>query len=267
MAALFPSLSSIIAPTRIRAASRAALIHLGLSTLVGLTTAAIVFGLWFPYPYRDVAGGQYLFMLLVSVDVVCGPLLTMVLFNPLKSRRELTLDLSLIAIVQLAALAYGVHVISEARPVVVAFETDRLVAVAAVQVDPAQLGEAPPEFRKLSWSGPVLVGTRDAKKDGETFHSVMQSLNGVEPSARPGWWQAYDKSRPQIQKRMKKLSELRVARPGAAQAAIDAAAAKAGLPVVELFYLPLTGQKTLDEWIALLDREGGIVGFAPVDGF
>jgi len=266
MAALFPPMSSMITPTRMRAASRAALIHLGLSALVGLTTAAIVFGLWFPYPYRDVAGGQYLFMVLVSVDVVCGPLLTMVLFSPLKSRRALTLDLSLIAIVQLSALAYGVHAISEARPVVVAFEVDRLVAVAAVQVDPAQLGEAPPEFRKLSWSGPVLVGTRDPR-DGETLQSVMQSMNGVEPSARPGWWQAYDKNRPQIQKRMKKLSELRAARPGEGQAAIDAAAPKAGLPVAELFYLPLTGQKNLDGWIALLDREGGIVGFAPVDGF
>src|SRR5439155_15711620 len=143
----------------------------------------------------DVAGGQYLFMVLVSVDMVCGPLLTMVLFSPLKSRHKLTLDLSLVAIVQLSALTYGVHVISEARPVVVAFEVDRLVAVAAVQVDPAQLGEAPPELRKLSWSGPVLVGTRDVR-DGETFRSVMLSLKGVEPSARPGWWQAYDKSRP-----------------------------------------------------------------------
>src|ERR1043165_7159180 len=90
MAALFPPMPSMITPTRMRAASRAAVIHLGFSALVGLTTAAIVFGLWFPYPYRDVAGGQYLFMLLVSVDVVCGPLLTMVLFSPLKSRRELT---------------------------------------------------------------------------------------------------------------------------------------------------------------------------------
>jgi hypothetical protein len=47
-----------------------------------------------PLSLRDVAGGQYLFMVLVSVDVVCGPLLTMVLFSPLKSRRELILDLS-----------------------------------------------------------------------------------------------------------------------------------------------------------------------------
>jgi hypothetical protein len=256
----------MISSTRIRAASNAALVHLGLSAFVGLTTAAIVFGLWFPYPYRDLAGGQHLFLLLVSVDVVCGPLLTAVLFNPVKSRRELTLDLSLVALVQLAALVYGVHVISQARPVVLAFEADRLVAVSAAQIDPATLDKAPPDLRKLSWSGPVLVGTRDAKA-GETMESVMWSTQGVEPSARPGWWQDYENSRPQIQKRMKKLVDLRAARSGDAQAAIDAAAAKAGLALTDLFYLPLTSQKMLDGWIALLDREGRIVGYAPVDGF
>jgi hypothetical protein len=256
----------MISSARIRAASKAALVHLGLSALVGLTAAALVFGLWFPYPYRDLAGGQHLFLLLVSVDVVCGPALTAVLFNPLKSRRELTLDLSLVAIVQLAALVYGVHAISQARPVVLAFETDRLVAVTAAQIDPADLGQAPPDLRRLSWTGPVLVGTRDAKA-GETLESVMRSVHGQEPSARPGWWQAYDKNRPQIQKRMRKLVDLRAARGGDAQAAIDAAAAKAGVALTDLFYVPLTSQKMLDGWIALLDREGRIVGYAPVDGF
>lgn len=256
----------MISSPRIRAATRAALVHLGLSAFVGLATAAIVFGLWFPHPYRELAGGQYLFLLLVSVDVVCGPLLTAVLFNPRKSRRELTLDLSLVAIVQLAALVYGVHVISQARPVVLAFETDRLVAVSAAQVDPADLDKAPPHLQELSWTGPVLVGTRDAK-EGETLESVMLSVHGVEPSARPGWWQSYEENRPQIQKRMKKLAELRAARPPEMQAAIDKAAAEAGLPLAELFFLPMTSQKNLDGWIALLDRETRIVGYAPVDGF
>jgi hypothetical protein len=95
----------------------------------------------------------------------------------------------------------------------------------------------------------------------------MRSVHGQEPSARPGWWQAYDKNRPQIQKRMRKLVDLRAARGGDAQAAIDAAAAKAGVALTDLFYVPLTSQKMLDGWIALLDREGRIVGYAPVDGF
>jgi hypothetical protein len=256
----------MISSTRTRAAANAALIHLGLSALVGLTAAAVVFGLWFPYPYRNLAGGQYLFLILVSVDVVCGPLLTAVLFNPLKSRRELALDLSLVAIVQIAALVYGIHVISQARPVVLAFEADRLVAVSAGQIAPADLEQAPPELRKLSWSGPVLVGTRDPKV-GETMQSVMLSLDGVEPSARPGWWQDYENNRPQIKQRMRKLTELRAARGAEAQAAIDAAAATTGLQLADLFFLPMTSPKMLDGWIALLDRDARIVGYAPVDGF
>lgn len=256
----------MISSTRTRAAANAAFIHLGLSALVGLTAAAVVFGLWFPYPYRNLAGGQTLFLLLVSVDVVCGPLLTAVLFNPRKSRRELTLDLSLVALVQIGALVYGVQVISQARPVVVAFETDRLVAVSAGQIAPADLEQAPPELRKLSWSGPVLVGTR-AAQGNEAVQSVLMSAEGVEPSARPGWWQAYEQNLPQVKQRMRKLAQLRAARPAEAQAAIDAAAAKTGLQLADLFFVPLTSPKLLDGWIALLDRDARIVGYAPVDGF
>ena len=76
---------------------------------------------------------------MVGVDVVCGPLLTLVLFNPAKSRRELRLDLSLVAVIQLAALAYGLYSISLARPVIQAFETDRFAVVSAVEIDPGQL--------------------------------------------------------------------------------------------------------------------------------
>jgi hypothetical protein len=257
----------MITSARFRAASKAACIHLGISALIGLATAAVVFGLWFPYPYRDLAGGQHLFLVMVGVDVVCGPLLTAVLFSPHKSRRELTLDLSLISAVQLAALVYGVHVTSQARPIALAFETDRLVAVSAAQIEPADLAQAPPGLQSLSWNGPVLVGTRQPKDGDETLKSIGMSLQGVEPSARPSWWQTYEKSRPVVKQRMKKLADLRASGSGEAQTAIDTAAAKTGLKLDALYYLPLTSQKMLDGWIAMLDPDGRIVGYAPVDGF
>jgi hypothetical protein len=257
----------MVSTARVRAASKAACIHLGISVLIGLMTAAVVFGLWFPYPYRDLAGGQHLFLVVIGVDVVCGPLLTAVLFSPAKSRRELTLDLSLISIVQMAALVYGVHVTSQARPIALAFEADRLVAVSAAQIDPADLGQAPPALQDLAWNGPVLVGTRQPKGGEETLRSLNLSLQGLEPSARPGWWQDYEESRPLVKQRMKQLAELRAARAGEAQAAIDDAVAKTGLKLDTLHYLPLTSQKMLDGWIALLDADARIVGYAPVDGF
>jgi len=46
----------------------------------------------------------------------------------------------------------------------------------------------------------------------------------------------------------------------------QAAIAKTGLGADELRYLPLTSSK-VKEWVALLDAQLDIVGYAPVDGF
>ncbi|MGN8060764.1 TfpX/TfpZ family type IV pilin accessory protein [Ralstonia sp. 22111] len=257
----------LIDHARVRAAVKAAFIHLGLSLVVAALTAAVMFGLWFPYPYRELAGGQHLFWIVIGVDVVCGPLLTSVLFNPAKSRRELTLDLSLVALVQLAALLYGLHSVTLARPVILAFETDRLVTVSAAEINTADLPLAPAGFQALSWTGPVLIGTRTPKDGSETLKSIELSTLGIEPSARPGWWQPYEKSRPVVRQRMKRLDARRAKLPSEKQAIIDEAAKKTGLPVDQLYYLPLVSKKQLDTWIALLDAQGTIKGYAPIDGF
>ena len=204
---------------------------------------------------------------MVGVDVVCGPLLTLVLFNPAKSRRELRLDLSLVAVIQLAALAYGLYSISLARPVIQAFETDRFAVVSAAEIDPGQLPQAPPAWRTLPWNGPRLVGVRAPRDGNETLYSIELSLQGVEPSARPDWWQPYEQSIPAVQRRMKKLADLRSARPAAGQALIDQAVRQTGQPLEALFYLPLTSRKKLDDWIVLLDAQANIAGYAPVSGF
>lgn len=252
---------------RVRSALKAAGMHLVLSLLIAVGVAAMVLGLWFPQPFWALSGGQHLFWIVITADITSGPLLTCVLFNPAKSRRELALDLTLIASLQFAALLYGLYSVSLARPVVIAFENDRLVTVSAAQISTSDLPQAPPEFRSLSWTGPVLVSTRPPKDGAETLKSIDLSMQGVEPSARPGWWQSYEKSRPVIQQRMKRLDARRAKLPSDEQAIVDEAAKKAGLPVDQLYYLPLVSKKQLDTWIALLDAQGTVKGYAPIDGF
>ena len=246
--------------TRIHAATKAALAHLGLSLLIGLLAAAVVFGLWFPYPYRELAGGLPLFGILMAVNVVSGPLLTACIFNPQKSRRELTLDLSLIALLQIAALVYGLYSISLARPVALVFEADRMVAVSAASIYPI-------EEKNLSWTGPVLMGTREPRDGQETLESVGLSLQGIEPSARPGWWQAYAISIPQVQQKMQPLSPFHNRLTVDRQHTLDSAVQKTGLSSDQLYYLPLVAGKNLDSWIVLLNAQAQIVGFAPLGGF
>jgi hypothetical protein len=251
---------------RFRAASRMALWHLGVSAAIALAAGALVLGLWYPDPYRNLSGGLHLFVTLVAVDVVCGPLLMLVLFNPAKSLRERVVDFSLIGLIQFGALVYGLHVVAQARPVITAFEVDRLVAVSANEIDAARLREALPQFRRLPWNGPRVVGVRRAKP-GEIMKSIEESLNGSSPSARPAWWQPYAQSQPDIEKRMQKVADLRARLAPERQRALDDAARQTGLPAASLYYLPLVSDKQLDSWIALLDAQGKIVGYAQEDGF
>lgn len=245
---------------RIQAAATAAVAHLGLSVLAGSIAAALVFGLWFPYPYRHLAGGLQLFWILIAVDIVCGPLLTGLIFNPKKSRRELTLDLSLIGLLQIAALIYGLYSISLARPVALVFETDRMVSVTAANIFSS-------EGKELSWTGPILIGTRDPKDGPETLKSIALSLQGIEPSARPDWWQDYALNLPQVQKKMKPLAPFRSGLSVDQQRTLDASVQKTKFSIEQLHYLPLVAGKNLDGWIVLLDESAKVVGFAPLGGF
>jgi len=251
---------------RFKAAIKAAAIHLCLSALIATAVWLLVVRRWYPYPLDELAGGLALLSLVIGVDVACGPLLTLVVYTPTKSRRELLLDFSVIGAIQLAALAYGLYSVTEARPVVLAYEVDRFVAVPAAGVDISHLQDAPAGLQMLSWSGPALIGTRKPRNAADQVDAIKGAAQGFEISARPDWWQTYDQSRPDIQKRMKPLAGLYAASAPAQQALIDAARLKSGLPTDALYYLPMTGQKR-EDYIALLDAQANIVGYAQVDGF
>ena len=103
-----------------------------------------MFGWWYPYPYRELSGGRELFALVVAVDVVLGPLITLVIFNPAKTRCHLVMDFTVIGLLQVAALAYGLWTVFVARPVHLVFEYHRMAVVHAIDVDSDLLAKAPP---------------------------------------------------------------------------------------------------------------------------
>ncbi len=84
---------------------RAFLVHLSLSAAIVGCSFAIVFFVWYPQPYFEVVGAWYLIRILFIVDVVLGPLLTFIVFKA--GKPGLRFDLTVIALVQVAALAMG----------------------------------------------------------------------------------------------------------------------------------------------------------------
>lgn len=255
-------------------ALRAAAIHLLLSATIAGGVAALVFGLWFPSPLRQLVGGAALFWWIVGVDVVCGPLLTLVVFSPAKPRTELFRDLAVVALIQLLALGYGIHTLAHARPVALVHEVDRFRVVTFSDLAEGEENDAPDWAKPWSLSRPRTVGLRSVRTSDEKLASIDASLQGVEPSQRPSWWQDYRLSIDQVLQRARPLAELRDKHPGQ-NLLIDAAVERAladhqtgeSTDGASLRWMPLVSRRVMD-WVVLVDPSTArLRGYAHVDGF
>lgn len=240
-------------------------VHLGISFLIAALAALLVFGLWYPYPYRDSSGGRELFLIVITVDVILGPLITLAVFNPSKPRIVLVRDLATVGALQLAALLYGLWVVSAARPVHLVYEFDRFSVVHAVEVPAELLDRVSTEVRPMPWSGPTVLAVRSFKNDPERVEATMMALQGLPLAARADLWEPYPKARERVLAAAKPLAELRQRFPLQATL-IDKGVAQTQRQEATLLYLPMVERKSF--WTVLLDAQTAEVrGFIPLDSF
>ena len=257
----------MIKVSRLSAAVFAGAVHLVVSLVVALGSAALVFGVWYPYPYGELAGGRELFILLVTVDVICGPLLTIIVFNPAKPRSELRFDIAAVVMVQVLALIYGLFSVMQARPVFLAFEGDQFRVVSVPDVQMGDINKALPAFRSLSLTGPRLIGVKLAAPGGsEYLQSIQLSLQGVPPAFRPSRWVGYQEQVQNVIAHAKPLTELRAKYPEQ-QVLIDAVMLDSEISEAGLGYLPLSASKRTN-WLVVVDIiTGQPKAFLPLDGW
>src|SRR5712692_5969992 len=128
-------------------------LHLLISIAIAAAVLALMLSLWYPGPLFEAAGGNDLLFILVAVDVVVGPLITLVIFR--SGKRGLKFDLAVIGVLQIGALVYGMHAAYLARPVFIVFVVDQFQVASALQLDPEELAKAKyPEFRQAPLGGP-----------------------------------------------------------------------------------------------------------------
>lgn len=240
-------------------------IHLGLSLAIALLAALLVFGLWYPYPYREISGGRELFLLVVAVDVILGPLITLAVFNRKKPLRELRRDLAIVVLIQLGALAYGLWTVFVARPVHVVFEYGSFRVVHAIDIPSELLAQTPPDVNALPLTGPTLLGLRPFSNDKERMEATLVALQGVSLSARPDLWQAYSKSVPEILLSAKSVAELK-GRFTDQVTEIDRVLTDAGRTDQAAVYLPMAGRNSF--WTVFLDPvTAQVIASMPLDSF
>jgi hypothetical protein len=248
-------------PRRLKASG----LHLLASVTVASLAAALVFGVWYPYPYGQIAGGLGLFAILVSVDVVLGPLLTAVIAAPGKPLAELRRDLAVIVIVQLAGLGYGLFTIAQARPVHLVFEIDRFRVIAATDVDEGLLREAQPELRALPWLGPTTIAAVKPTDPAEQMKALDLALGGFDLSYLPRNWRPYAGVAPTAWQKARPVAQLIAHRPDVVSA-VTKIARDAGVDTAALRFLPLMSRRA--SWTVLLvGPDARAVGYLPIDAF
>ncbi|QRR34260.1 pilus assembly protein [Hydrogenophaga sp. YM1] len=261
-------MTSMLVP-RLRAAVKAAAIHFGLSMLLAAGAALLVWGIWYPHPFDQLSGGRQLFILVVVVDVICGPALTLIVFDRSKPRAELIKDLSIIGLLQCAALLYGLSTVYEARPLFLVHDVERFRVVAKpdyLGVDvTSQINGLPEALHPRLFSGPVLVGAHPPQDPAARQAILVEALRGGRDFAqRPEYYVPYDDAYALAVTRRARPLKVFVDRFPDAAGEVEAVLVRAKVPVVDAMYLPVVHRQ---DWIAILDGQGQLLGFVPGDGF
>jgi hypothetical protein len=238
--------------------------HFAGSLLVALAVATLAFGFWFPYPFRQLAGGTSLFFIIMGVDIVCGPLLTFVLFNPGKPKRELLMDLSFVVVLQLAALAYGILTVHQTRPLYLVHEVDRFKVIALADVDAAELAKLPEALQPQLSKGPQTVGLRVAIKEEREKVMFESVQGGRDYGERPSFYVPYDAAQAAKTYAKAKPVETFIKKHPSKQADIDKLQTQTGADAKQLRYLPIIARQ---DWVAVLNPKGELVGYVQGDGF
>jgi hypothetical protein len=175
---------------------KAAGIHLCLSFLVIGTIVFCALYFWFPYRLSVIAGLDRLFETMLVIDLVAGPLLTCVVYK--SDKRLLRRDLSVIALVQMAFLAYGIHTTWASRPVLLVGAVDRLTLIFANEIAPKDLAKGrTPETRRLSWTGPLLVGTLPPDNQKEREALMFAAIaGGTDIDRLPKYYVPFERAAP-----------------------------------------------------------------------
>jgi hypothetical protein len=222
---------------------RAFLTHLVCSASIVGAVCALIFLVWYPHPYFQAVGAWNVLRVLIGVDVVIGPVLTLIVFK--RGKPGLKFDLCFIAAVQLAALIYGLQAIYRERPYFAVFAVDRFYVLAHRDVDAGEMQREKVKERvgTKPARGPLLaVATRPtdtAEYQRLLDETVFQHQPDIE--RRPHYWGRYADEASQVIAKAKPLATLRTAHPEAATR-IDALGRGLGLPEQRLGYVPLIGK-------------------------
>ena len=221
-------------------------LHLASSAaVITLILGSLYLG-WYHWPGWRLADVTQVVTILVGVDLILGPLMTFIIANSKKSRRELTRDIGIIVAVQLCAMIYGSTVLWNGRPLYYAFSETILQLVQAYDInsDEAALGLrqnptlAPHWYNLPRW---IWAPLPDDPEESKKIVEAVVTSGGDDVVSMPRYFKPWNQGLPALRAHLKKVDNVAYFSPGEKKKLKDKMQA-AGLPSDQLNTMPLTGR-------------------------
>ncbi len=214
---------------------KAFLLHLsGSACILTLVLGGLWLG-WYRWPGWYLANALHIVGLLILIDLAIGPVLTLIVANPVKPRRELARDVSVIVCVQLVALLYGAATLWSGRPLYYTFSFDRLEIVQASDIKPEEsvlANRSNPSFAPHWYSLPrwIWAPLPEGEEGARIGTGVL--FGGADVIDMPRYFKSWEQGLPRLRGELVRLDDMKYLSKSQKQA-LRRRMSEQGLPVDE----------------------------------
>lgn len=181
--------------------------HLLISLVIALFVMGFVFFVWYPEPLATAVGVTHIFLMLLVIDVILGPLLGLLVYK--EGKKTLKMDLSIIILIQIIALIYGIYSIAQTRPTWIAFNKDHFELVRNNNIKTENIDQAKEQYQRPTWLQAEYVGVKQATDPQEQQIEQMGAmLNGISLAQYPERYIPLEQVSEQMKMKAHALSEL-----------------------------------------------------------
>ncbi len=178
--------------------------HLSISFLIALLVVGLVFFIWYPSPLASAVGVTHIFLMMLAIDVIVGPVLGLLVYK--EGKKTLKFDLSVIILIQIAALCYGVFSIEQGRPAWLVFHVDRFELVRKNDLILENIDQVQPQFQQVSWTGPQFVAVKSAVSTQQRQNDMFtEVLGGISLAQQPERYVELTQAKTSIKQRAQPL--------------------------------------------------------------
>lgn len=182
-------------------------IHLAVSLLFASLSLIWVYFIWHPYPLALAVGVTDIFIMMLVIDTILGPVLTFIVAD--QTKPSFKFDLSIIALIQISALVYGMYSIAMSRPVWIVFDTARFDLVQARDISSEKIKRVSSPYDQLTFFKPAWSAVKQSQSDAERSQRLFEELEtGISPSMQPMLYEALDLHFNQVKQQSLPLSQL-----------------------------------------------------------